>query len=90
MIGMEDWITVRDLKKRNPALAYGRSLSSWTSLATVNGPVILGRSIMMLQGSYHITNIKALGKSVCTNNSFGGSGRGAGWAYRSVPRLRSF
>jgi hypothetical protein len=45
---------------------------------------------MMLQGSYHITNIKALGKSVCTNNSFGGSGRGAGWAYRSVPRLRSF
>lgn len=45
---------------------------------TVNGPVILGRAIMMIQGSYHIPNIKVLGRSVYTNNSFGGSARGAG------------
>ncbi len=45
---------------------------------TVNGPVILGRAIMMMQGSYHIPHIKAFGKNVYTNNSFGGSARGAG------------
>ena len=45
---------------------------------TVNGPVVLGRAIMMLQGSYHIPHIKALGKNVHTNNAFGGSARGAG------------
>lgn len=45
---------------------------------TVNGPVILGRAIMMIQGSYNIPNIKVLGRSVYTNNSFGGSARGAG------------
>lgn len=45
---------------------------------TVNGPVILGRSVLMLSGSYNFPNIKALGKSVYTNNSFGGSARGAG------------
>jgi aldehyde oxidoreductase len=45
---------------------------------TVNGPVILGRAIFMIQGSYHIPNLKVLGKSVYTNNSFGGSARGAG------------
>jgi len=45
---------------------------------TVNGPVILGRSIMMMSGSYNIPNIKVLGRSVYTNNAFGGSARGAG------------
>lgn len=45
---------------------------------TVNGPVVLGRAIMMIQGSYNIPNIKVLGRSVYTNNSFGGSARGAG------------
>lgn len=45
---------------------------------TVNGPVILGRAIMMIQGSYNIPNLKVLGRSVYTNNSFGGSARGAG------------
>jgi aldehyde oxidoreductase len=45
---------------------------------TVNGPVILGRAIMMIQGSYNIPNIKVLGRSVYTNNSFSGSARGAG------------
>jgi len=45
---------------------------------TVNGPVILGRSIMMMSGSYNIPNVKVLGRSVYTNNAFGGSARGAG------------
>jgi len=45
---------------------------------TVNGPVILGRSIMMMSGSYNIPSMKAMGRSVYTNNSFGGSARGAG------------
>jgi aldehyde oxidoreductase len=45
---------------------------------TVNGPVILGRAIMMIQGSYNIPNVKVLGRSVYTNNAFGGSARGAG------------
>lgn len=45
---------------------------------TVNGPVVLGRATMMIQGSYYIPNIKVLGRSVYTNNAFGGSARGAG------------
>jgi aldehyde oxidoreductase len=45
---------------------------------TVNGPVILGRAIMMIQGSYNIPDIKVLGRSVYTNNAFSGSARGAG------------
>ncbi|MDR1726462.1 MAG: molybdopterin-dependent oxidoreductase [Acidobacteriota bacterium] len=45
---------------------------------TFNGPVLLGRSIMMLSGSYNIPNLKVLGKSVFTNNASTGSARGAG------------
>ena len=45
---------------------------------TVNGPVILGRAIQMLSSSYDLPTIKACGKSIYTNNSFGGSARGAG------------
>ncbi|MDI9613498.1 MAG: molybdopterin-dependent oxidoreductase [Acidobacteriota bacterium] len=45
---------------------------------TLNGPVLLGRSIMMLSGSYHIPNLKVLGRSVYTNNAYTGSARGAG------------
>jgi len=45
---------------------------------TVNGPVILGRAAMMLSGSYNLPHVKALGRSVYTNNAFGGSARGAG------------
>jgi aldehyde oxidoreductase len=45
---------------------------------TVNGPVVLGRAIFMIQGSYHIPNMKVLGRSVYTNNALGGSARGAG------------
>jgi aldehyde oxidoreductase len=33
---------------------------------------------MMLSGSYNLPNVKALGRSVYTNNAFGGSARGAG------------
>ena len=36
------------------------------------------RSLQMLQGSYHIPNIKAFGKTVYTNNASGGAARGAG------------
>jgi aldehyde oxidoreductase len=45
---------------------------------TTNGPVILSRAIFMIQGSYHIPNLEVFGKSVYTNNAFGGSARGAG------------
>lgn len=58
--------------------AYFNDFTMDKGAYTVNGPVVLGRSIMMLQGSYHIPNVKGLGKAVYTNNSFGGSARGAG------------
>ncbi|HNW94664.1 MAG TPA: molybdopterin-dependent oxidoreductase [Anaerolineaceae bacterium] len=45
---------------------------------TVNGPVILGRAIMMLTSSYNFPNVKAFGRNVYTNNGAGGSARGAG------------
>ena len=45
---------------------------------TLNGPVLLGRSIMMLSGSYNIPTLKVMGKSVYTNNACTGSARGAG------------
>jgi aldehyde oxidoreductase len=45
---------------------------------TLNGPVLLGRSIMMLSGSYNIPNLKVIGKSIYTNNANTGSARGAG------------
>ncbi|MDR0843401.1 MAG: molybdopterin-dependent oxidoreductase, partial [Acidobacteriota bacterium] len=45
---------------------------------TLNGPVLLGRSIMMLSGSYNIPHLKVMGKSVYTNNACTGSARGAG------------
>jgi aldehyde oxidoreductase len=45
---------------------------------TLNGPVLLGRSIMMLSGSYNIPNLDVMGKSIYTNNACTGSARGAG------------
>ncbi|MBN1368228.1 MAG: molybdopterin-dependent oxidoreductase [Dehalococcoidales bacterium] len=45
---------------------------------TMTGPVILNRAVHMLSGSYNIPNIKALGRTVFTNNAFGGAARGAG------------
>jgi len=45
---------------------------------TLLGPMAMMRSIYMLQGPYNIPNIKALGKTVYTNNATGGAARGAG------------
>ena len=45
---------------------------------TMIGPTVMMRSIYMLQGSYHIPNINACGRSVYTNNASGGAARGAG------------
>jgi len=38
---------------------------------TLLGPSAMMRSIYMLQGPYYFPNIKALGKTVYTNNPFG-------------------
>jgi aldehyde oxidoreductase len=38
----------------------------------------MDRSLFMLQGSYHIPNIRAFGQMVYTNNASGGAARGAG------------
>jgi aldehyde oxidoreductase len=38
----------------------------------------MDRSLLMLQGSYHIPNIRAFGRMVYTNNAAGGAARGAG------------
>jgi aldehyde oxidoreductase len=45
---------------------------------TINGAGTMMRSIWMLSGSYYIPNIKALGRTVYTNNASGGAARGAG------------
>jgi len=45
---------------------------------TINGAVILGRSILMLSGSYNIPALHVRGRSIYTNNAPGGSARGAG------------
>ena len=45
---------------------------------TMFGMAAVMRSLYMLQGPYNITNIKAFGKSVYTNNSSGSAARGAG------------
>jgi len=42
------------------------------------GPIMPGRALHMLNGSYNIPNINALVKLVYTNNSSGGAARGAG------------
>jgi len=73
-----------DMKVKLAADADGRMTAFFCDFTmnkgayTVNGPVILGRAIMMIQGSYHIPNLKVFGKNVYTNNSFTGSARGAG------------
>ena len=46
---------------------------------TLGGPgASMDRSLLMLQGSYHIPNIRAFGRLVYTNNAPGGAARGAG------------
>jgi aldehyde oxidoreductase len=42
------------------------------------GPIMPGRALHMLNGSYNIPNIDALVKLVYTNNASGGAARGAG------------
>ncbi len=42
------------------------------------GNVIVNRGLHMLSSSYHIPNIKALGRLVYTNNPWGSAARGAG------------
>ncbi len=54
---------------------------------TINGPVILGRAIFMMQGAYHIRS-RGDGQSIYTNNSFGSSARGAGLPGRFAPGVR--
>jgi aldehyde oxidoreductase len=45
----------------------------------IAGPAAsMDRSLLMLQGSYHIPNVKAFGRMVYTNNASGGAARGAG------------
>jgi aldehyde oxidoreductase len=38
----------------------------------------MDRSLFMLQGSYHVPNVRAFGRLVYTNNASGGAARGAG------------
>ncbi|MBN1862992.1 MAG: molybdopterin-dependent oxidoreductase, partial [Dehalococcoidales bacterium] len=49
-----------------------------TGAYAINGKRIMHRSVNMLSGSYNIPNIKALGRTVYTNNASGGAARGAG------------
>ncbi len=43
-----------------------------------SGHVVLNRGLHMLSSSYHIPNIKAMGRLVYTNNPWGSAARGAG------------
>jgi aldehyde oxidoreductase len=58
--------------------AYFDELTINKGAYTLNGANAMKRSMEMLQGSYHIPNIKAFGKTVYTNNASGGAARGAG------------
>jgi aldehyde oxidoreductase len=66
-----------DAKGRLTALCYDFTINK--GAYTISGPAVsMDRSLLMLQGSYHIPNIRALGRVVYTNNAPGGSARGAG------------
>ncbi len=45
---------------------------------TLMGASAMMRTIYMMQGPYYFPNIKALGRTVYTNNAFGGAARGRG------------
>jgi aldehyde oxidoreductase len=45
---------------------------------TSTGQAMVNRAIWMLNGSYHIPNVRAFGQLVYTNNPYGSSARGAG------------
>jgi aldehyde oxidoreductase len=82
------WITSKrhpfDMKTKLAADAKG-NISAYFNEFTLNkgayfllGPIMPGRALHMLNGSYNIPNIKALAKLVYTNNGSGGAARGAG------------
>jgi aldehyde oxidoreductase len=65
-----------DAKGHLTALIYDFTMNK--GAYTLLGPLIMERTFHMLQNSYNIPNIKALGRVVFTNNAFGGAARGAG------------
>jgi aldehyde oxidoreductase len=58
--------------------AYGNDFVIDKGAYTILGPVVMLRSLHMLSGSYHIPHVEAMGRTVYTNNAFGGAARGAG------------
>jgi len=66
-----------DEKGRLTALTYDFTINK--GAYAMGGPSnSMERSLYMLQGAYHIPNIKAFGQMVYTNNAAGGAARGAG------------
>jgi aldehyde oxidoreductase len=73
-----------DMKTKLAADAKG-NITAYFNEFTLNkgayfllGPIMPGRALHMLNGSYNIPNVKALAKLVYTNNASGGAARGAG------------
>jgi aldehyde oxidoreductase len=73
-----------DMKTKLAADAKG-NLTAYSNEFMLNkgayfllGPIMPGRSLHMLNGSYNIPNIYAFGKMAYTNNGSGGAARGAG------------
>jgi len=66
-----------DAKGYLTALGYDFTINKG-AYANAGTGATLDRSLYMLQGSYHIPNIRAFGRLVYTNNATGGSARGAG------------
>jgi aldehyde oxidoreductase len=58
--------------------AYCNDFTMNKGAYTLIGKNILLRSLFMLNGSYYIPNLDVVGRSVYTNNAFGGAARGAG------------
>ncbi len=59
-------------------VAYCNDFTINKGAYTLLGLNVLLRSLFMLKGSYYIPNVQALGRSIYTNNAFGGAARGAG------------
>ncbi len=73
-----------DMKTKLAADAKGK-LTAYANEFMLNkgayfllGPIMPGRSLHMLNGSYNIPNVYAYGKMAYTNNGSGGAARGAG------------
>jgi len=66
-----------DAEGRLTALTYDFTINK--GAYALGGPGnSMERSLYMLQGSYHIPNVRAFGQMVYTNNASGGAARGAG------------